>query len=156
MDTINRIVENGVETEPAYPKKPGIVVMRRVENLLFVSGHGPEDQITGKPIYQGRVGSDLTPEEGYRAAGECAVILLGALRDNLGDLNRVERIVKAFALVNCAEGFSDVDKVMDGFSDTVADVLEERGVHARTVVGTHNMPNGNIPVEIELIVAVRP
>jgi enamine deaminase RidA (YjgF/YER057c/UK114 family) len=130
--------------------------MRRVENLLFVSGHGPEDQITGKPIYQGRVGSDLTPEEGYRAAGECAVILLGALRDNLGDLNRVERIVKAFALVNCAEGFSDVDKVMDGFSDTVADVLEERGVHARTVVGTHNMPNGNIPVEIELIVAVRP
>jgi enamine deaminase RidA (YjgF/YER057c/UK114 family) len=156
LDTINRIVENGVETEPAYPKKPGIVVMRRVENLLFVSGHGPEDQITGKPIYQGRVGSDLTPEEGYRAAGECAVILLGALRDNLGDLNRVERIVKAFALVNCAEGFSDVDKVMDGFSDTVADVLEERGVHARTVVGTHNMPNGNIPVEIELIVAVRP
>lgn len=63
--------------------------------------------------------------------------------------------MKAFGLVNCGEGFTDVDKVMDGFSDTIADVLEERGYHARTVMGTRNLPNGNIPVEIEVIAAIR-
>lgn len=155
MDTINRIVENNVEIEPAYCKKRGIVLLRQTDNLIFVSGHGPEDQITGVPIYKGRIGDELTPEEGYLAARECAIIILGALKDTLGSLDRIERLVKATGLVNCGENFTDVNAVMDGFSDTMADVLEERGYHARTVMGTHNLPNGNIPVEIEVIVAVR-
>ena len=155
MDNINRIMENGREIEPAYLKKRGIILLRRVDDLIFLSGHGPEDQITGEPIFRGRIGSDLTPEEGYAAARECAIIILGALKDTLGSLDRIERMVKVFALVNCAEGFSDIEGVMDGFSDTVADVLEERGYHARTVMGTHNLPNNNIPVEVEIIVSVR-
>ncbi|MBQ5770020.1 MAG: RidA family protein, partial [Clostridia bacterium] len=61
--------------------------------------------------------------------------------------------VKVFALVNCAEGFNEIDKVMDGFSDTMVEVLEERGYHARTEMGTHNLP-GNIPCEVEIIVQV--
>ena len=154
MDSINRIIENGAEIEPAYLKKRGLVLLRRVGNLIFLSGHGPEDQITGEPIFRGRVGSDLTPEEGRAAARECAIIILGALKDTLGNLDRIERILKVFAFVNCAEGFHDVDGVMNGFSDTVADVLEERGYHARTVMGTHNLPNNNIPVEVEVIVCV--
>lgn len=156
MDSINRILANGVEVEPVYKKKRGIVLLRQVDDLLYISGHGPENQATGEALYRGRIGEDLTLEEGYAAARECAIIILGAIKDTLGSLDRVERIVKAFGLVNCGEGFTDVDKVFDGFSDTISDVLEERGYHARTVMGTRNLPNGNIPVEIEVIVAVRP
>lgn len=156
MDSINRILKNGIEAEPVYKKKRGIVLLRQVDDMLYISGHGPEDQITGKALYRGRIGEDLTLEEGYAAARECAIIILGAIKDTLGSLDRVERIVKAFGLVNCGEGFTDVDQVLDGFSDTIADVLEERGYHARTAMGTRNLPNGNIPVEIEVIVAVRP
>jgi len=153
MDSINRIIENGQEKEPVYKKKRGIVLLRQTDDLIFVSGHGPEDQITGKALFSGRVGEDLTPEEGYAAARECAIIM-GALKDTLGSLDKVKRIVKAFGLVNCGEGFTDVEKVFDGFSDTIADVLEERGYHTRTVMGTRNLPNHNIPVEIEVIVEV--
>lgn len=155
MDSINRIIVDGVQAEPSYRKKRGIVLLRQVDNLLYLSGHGPEDQITGEPIFRGRIGGDITPEEGYAAARECAIILLGALKDTLGNLDRVERIVKVFAFVNCAEGFHDVDGVMDGFSDTIADVLEERGYHARTAMGTRNLPANNIPVEVEIIVSIR-
>ena len=156
MDHINKIMEDGQEIEPVYRKKRGIVLLRQVDDMIYISGHGPEDQITGKALFQGRVGEDLTLEEGYAAARECAIIILGALKDTLGSLDRVERIVKAFGLVNCGEGFTEVDKVFDGFSDTIADVLEERGYHARTVMGTRNLPNGNIPGEIEVIAALRP
>lgn len=155
MDSINRIIENNVELEVTYKKKRGIVLLRRTDDLIFLSGHGPEDQITDEPLYKGRIGKDLTLEEGYQAARECAIIILGALKDYLGNLDRIERFVKVFGLVNCAEGFHDIDKVMDGFSDTIADVLEERGYHARTEMGTRNLPNQNIPVEIEVIVSVR-
>jgi len=155
MDTINRIFEDGVQIEPTYMKKRGIVLMRRVDNLIYISGHGPEHAITNEPLFRGRIGADLTPEEGYAAARECAIIILGALKDILGDLDKVERMVKVFAFVNCAEGFNDVDGVMDGFSDTIANALDERGYHARTVMGTRNLPNNNIPVEVEVIVSVR-
>ena len=154
MDSINRIIVDGVEIEPVYKKKRGIVLLRQVDDMVYVSGHGPEDQITGKPLFQGRIGKDLTLEEGYAAARECAIIILGALKDTFGSLDNI-RIIKAFGLVNCAEEFYDVEKVFDGFSDTIAEVLEERGYHARTVMGTHNLPNGNIPVGIEVIAEVR-
>ena len=154
MDSINRIIEDGQEKEPVYKKKRGIVLLRQTDDLIFVSGHGPEDQITGKALFSGRIGEDLTLEEGYAAARECAIIILGALKDTLGSLDKVKRIVKAFGLVNCAKGFTDVEKVFDGFSDTFADVLEERGYHTSTVMGTRNLPNHNIPVEIEVMVEV--
>lgn len=152
MDAINKIVRDGQVIEPEYKTKRGIVLLRKYNNLLYLSGHGPEDQATGKALFQGRIGEDLTPEEGYQAARECAIILLGAIKDTVGNLDKVKGIVKAFGLVNCAEGFNDIDYVMDGFSNTIADVLEERGYHARTAMGTRNLPNSNIPVEIEVIV----
>ena len=152
MDAINKIVRDGQVIEPEYKTTRGIVLLRKYNNLLYLSGHGPEDQATGKALFQGRIGEDLTPEEGYQAARECAIILLGAIKDTVGNLDKVKGIVKAFGLVNCAEGFNDIDYVMDGFSNTIADVLEERGYHARTAMGTRNLPNSNIPVEIEVIV----
>lgn len=154
MDTINKVFIDGVETEPTYAPKRGIILLRRVDDLLYISGHGPEDAITNEPIYAGRVGEERTLEEGYAAARECAVIILGAIQDVIGDLGKVKRLVKATGLVNCGEGFHDVDKVMDGFSDTMMAALDERGFHTRTVMGTRNLPNNNITVEIEVIVQV--
>ena len=155
MDTINKIMVNGQPAEPAYRKKRGIVLLRQENDLIYISGHGPEDQISGEPLFSGRIGEDLTPEQGYQAARECAIIILGALKDTLGTLDRVERFVKVFALVNCGEGFCEIDRVMDGFSDFIMEVFEERGYHARTAMGTHNLPNGNIPCEFEVIVRIR-
>jgi len=155
MDNINRVIENNTVIEPAYAKKKGLVLLRRAGDLIFMSGHGPEHPLTNEPLYKGRIGEELTFEQGYDAAKQCALIILGALRDSLGSLDRVERMVKVFAFVNCGRGFNDIEGVMDGFSDTVAAALEERGYHARTVMGTRNLPNQNIPVEVEVIVAVR-
>lgn len=154
MDSINKILVDNREVEPVYKKKRGIILLRRVDNLIFISGHGPEDEITGEPLYKGRIGKDLTLEEGYAAAKECAIIILGALKDTLETLDKVKKFVKVFALVNCAEGFYDVDSVMDGFSDTIVSVFGERGYHTRTVMGTSNLPNNNIPVEVEAIIEV--
>lgn len=156
MDRINKIIRDGIEEEPVYAKKRGIVLLRTVGDHIYISGHGPEDQITGVPKFRGRIGEELTPEQGYAAARECAVIILGALKNTLGSLDRIEQIVKVFALVNCADPFQDIEGVMNGFSDTITDVLEERGYHTRTIMGTHNLPNQNIPVEVEAIIKIRP
>lgn len=137
-----------------FLKRKALVAVRRVGDMLYTSGHGPEDQVTGKPIYTGRVGRDLTAQEGYLAARECGIILLGALHDYLGNLDRVKSIIKATALINVDNEFYDLDTVMDGFSDLMVLVLDERGYHTRTIMGTHNLPNDNIPVEIEMIVEI--
>lgn len=155
MDNINHFpAENGTEPVVQYKKRKPVVVLKQIGSLLYTSGHGPENQLTGEPIYAGRIGSDLMPEEGYVAARECGIILLGALRDYLGSLDRVKTIVKATALINVDGDFCDLDSVMDGFSDLMVEVLDERGYHARTAMGTHNMPNRNIPVEIEMIAEI--
>lgn len=93
----------------------------------------------------------MTLEEGYQAASECAKTLMRAIQQRFGTLDCIHHLVRATALVNCAQGFEAVDKVVDGFSDTCMEILQERGFHTRTIMGTRNMPNHNIPVEVELI-----
>ena len=155
MDSINRFPpENAGPELIRFPKRKALVAVRQVGRMVYTSGHGPEDQITGRPLYAGRIGKDLTPEEGALAARECGIILLGALRDKLGSLDRVSQLVKATALINVDNGFCDLDLVMDGFSDLMLEVFQERGYHARTLMGTHNLPNSNIPIEIELIAEI--
>lgn len=155
MDTINRFPPEGANPDSVrFSERKALVAVRRVGNMLFTSGHGPEDQITGKPIYAGRIGRELTPAQGYLAARECGIILLGALRNYMGSLDRVKSIVKATALINVEGDFCDLDGVMDGFSDLMVSVLDERGYHTRTIMGTHNLPNGNIPIEIEMIAEI--
>lgn len=135
-------------------KRRGVVVIRQWEDLLFISGHGPEHEITGEPFYTGHLGTELGVEDGQKAARICGEILLSALDEYLGNLDRIDYIVKAFALVSSASDFYEQEAVMDGFSDLMVKVLGDRGLHARSVMGTSNLPV-NIPVEIELIVKVK-
>ena len=148
---------NSTELEilSAAKKRRGNVVLRRAGELLFIGGHGPEDEVTGEPFYMGRLGAALTQEDGYKAARICGEILLSALQEYLGDLDRVEYLVKAFGLVSSAPDFYGQEQVMDGFSDLMVAVLGDRGLHARSAMGTSNLP-GNIPVEIELIAKIKP
>ena len=135
-------------------KRKGNVVLRQSGELLFIGGHGPEDEVTGEPFYTGRLGCELDVEDGYKAARICGEILLSAMQEYLGDLDRVDYLVKAFGLVSCAPDFYEQPAVMDGFSDLMVQVLGDRGLHARSAMGTSNLP-GNIPVEIELIEKIK-
>ncbi|MGH6689121.1 MAG: RidA family protein [Gammaproteobacteria bacterium] len=124
----------------------------RVGQLLFVAGHGPIRQ-DGK-MTTGKLGRDLTTEQGYQVAREVGLNLLATVRANLGSLDKVKRIVKVLGMVRSAEGFGDQPKVINGFSDLMVEVFGEAiGKHARSAVGMAELPVG-IPVEIEMIVEV--
>jgi enamine deaminase RidA (YjgF/YER057c/UK114 family) len=123
----------------------------RVGNLLFLSGKGPSNE---KGVYTtGKVGKDLTLEEGIAAARLTAINQLTVLKAELGDLNKVKRIVKVLGMVNCEADFKDHPKVINGFSDLMVQVFGEKGKHARSAVGMCSLPF-NMAVEIELVVEV--
>lgn len=120
-------------------------------NLLFISGHGPQKDI-GR-LSTGKVGSDLSIQEGYEAARNTALCLLSTIKNTIGDLDKVRRVVKLVGFVNCSEDFTDQPKVINGASDLFKEVFGEIGRHARAAVGMYQLPGG-IPVEIEVIVEV--
>ena len=140
-------------TLPAPPKPVAkYKTAMLVGTTLYVSGHGPI-KADGKLI-QGRVGSDLTLEEGKDAARVTGLAILATVRNTLGSLDKVKRLVKTFGMVNCTADFKDQPQVINGFSELMADVFgEDAGVGARSAVG-HNVLPGNIPVEIECIFEV--
>jgi enamine deaminase RidA (YjgF/YER057c/UK114 family) len=123
----------------------------RTGNLLFVSGHGPYND--GKTLLVGKLGKEVTIEEGYKTARNVAVNCLASIRENLGSLDKVKRVVKLLGMVNCTEDFREQPKVMNGASDLLVEVFGERGRHARSAVGMQALPN-QIPVEIEMILEV--
>ena len=124
----------------------------RTGNLVYLSGHGPT-KADGKDI-TGKVGKDLTAEQGIEAAKRTAISLLSTLKMELGgDLSRVKRIVKVNGWVNCTDAFKDQPKVMNGCSDLLVAVFGAKGKHARTSLGTNALPS-NIAIEIEMIVEV--
>jgi enamine deaminase RidA (YjgF/YER057c/UK114 family) len=124
----------------------------RVQNMLYVSGHGPL-KVDGKLI-QGRVGADLTPEQGKEAARVVGLAILSTVRNSLGSLDKVVRLVKTLGMVNCTEEFKDHPQVINGFSELMAEVFgDDAGVGARSAVGMGSLPS-NIPVEIECIFEV--
>jgi enamine deaminase RidA (YjgF/YER057c/UK114 family) len=121
----------------------------RVGNLLFLSGLGP-----GPSEPRGKVGKDLSIEQGYQAARATGLNLLAASRAALGSLDKVRRVVKVLGMVNSAPGFTDQPKVLNGFSDLMVEVFGETiGKHARSAVGMAELPF-NIPVEIKMILEV--
>jgi enamine deaminase RidA (YjgF/YER057c/UK114 family) len=126
---------------------------KRVGNLLYLSGKGPHGSDGGMP--KGKLGAGMSIEEGYRHARQVGLVLISAMRDALGgDLDRVEDIIKVLGMVNAAPDFENHPKVVNGCSDLFVEVFGERGRHARSAVGMSSLPGG-IPVEIEVIVAVR-
>jgi enamine deaminase RidA (YjgF/YER057c/UK114 family) len=125
----------------------------QVGHLLFVSGHGPL-RTDGKPSVKGKVGRELTVEQGYQVAREVGLSLLATVRASLGSLDRVKRVVKVLGMVNSADGFGDQPRVINGFSDLMVEVFgEDLGRHARSAVGMAELPMG-IPVEIEMVLEV--
>ncbi len=124
----------------------------QVGNLVFLSGHGPTRD--GKQAYQGKVGAERTTEEGYEAAKLVMLNCLASLKEAIGDLDRVERIVKLLGMVNCTEDFGDQPKVINGASDLQVELFGEKGRHARSAVGMQALPM-QITVEIEMIVQIK-
>ncbi|MGB6154202.1 MAG: RidA family protein [Pricia sp.] len=123
----------------------------RTGNLIFLAGKGPK-KADGNNI-TGKVGTDLTIEEGYAAAREAGINQLSVLKSELGNLNKVKRIVKVKGMVNAPTDFTDQPKVVNGFSDLMVEVFGERGKHARAAVGMGSLP-GNMAVEVEMVVEV--
>jgi enamine deaminase RidA (YjgF/YER057c/UK114 family) len=123
----------------------------RTDNILFLSGHGPRSG--DKPVMTGKVGKDLTLEQGYEAAKLTVLNCLSTIKHEIGDLNKIKRIVKLFGMVNCPDNFSEHPKVINGASDLLVELFGESGKHARSAVGMQSLPM-DIPVEIEMIVEV--
>lgn len=123
----------------------------RVGNLIFLAGHGPT-KADGTNI-TGKVGKDLSLEQAYMAANQTAVSILSTLKAEVGDFNKVKRVVKVLGMVNCTPDFTDHPKVINGFSDVIVSVFGEKGLHARSAVGMGSLPM-NIAVEVEMIVEV--
>ena len=121
----------------------------RSGNLLFLAGKGPT-QLDGTLI-TGKVGKDLTIEEGYQAARQTGIMQIAVLKSELGDLNKVKRIVKVLGMVNATPEFTDHSKVMNGYSDLMVEVFGDKGRHARSSVGMSSLPFG-IAVEVEMVV----
>ena len=146
-----RLTELGIDLPPAITPVANYVPAVKTGNLVFLSGHGPVKE--DGTLITGKVGADLTVEQGYETARRIAFGLLGTLKAEIGDLDGVKRIVKLLGFVNCTAEFADQPKVINGASDFMVEVFGEKGKHARSAVGTNALPF-NIAVEIEMIVEI--
>jgi enamine deaminase RidA (YjgF/YER057c/UK114 family) len=144
-----RLKDLGVELpEPAKPVG-NYVSSVRVGNLLYLAGQGPAP--TSKWRGKGKVGRELTTEEGYQAARDACLRVLATTREAIGSLNKVKRLVKTLGMVNADSEFKEQPKVINGCSDLMAEVFgETNGKGARSAIGVAGLPFGN-PVEIEII-----
>lgn len=151
MSAEARVTELGLELPEAPAPGGNYTPMVQVGDICYVSGHGPL-----KPdgqMLKGRVGSEVSEEDGYVAARQVGLAMLATLRANLGSLDRVKQVVKVLGMVNAAPDFETHPKVMNGFSDLMVEVFGDPGRAARSAIGMGSLP-GNISVEVEAIVQV--
>lgn len=151
-DVEERIKDLGIELVEPGPPVANYVNSVRTGNLVFMAGKGPRNP-DGSNL-TGKVGVDLTVDQGYEAARLTAIQQLSALKVEIGDLNKVVRIVKVLGMVNADSGFTEHPEVINGFSDLMVEVFGERGKHARAAVGMASLPR-NIACEVEMIVEVQ-
>ncbi len=152
MSVEQRLRELSIELPPPGKAAGNYVTGVRVGNLLFMSGCGPRGS-DGSAI-TGRLGDDLTTEQGYASARSVGLNMLTGIRAVLGSLDRVERVVKVLGMVNCTPEFTEMPKVINGFSDLFVELLgPERGRGARSAVGMAALP-GSIAVEVEMVLEV--
>ncbi len=150
MQIEQKLASLGIHLPPQTAPIGSFLPAVRTGNLLFVSGHaslGKDFALTGK------VGRDVTVEQAAQAARQVAIDLLGTAAGEIGNLDRVSRIVKLLGMVNSAENFTDHPKVINGASNLLIEVFEERGKHARSAIGVAGLP-ANASVEIEMILEI--
>ena len=145
----DRLQELGIELPEASPPVANYVNAVTTGKLVFLAGKGPK-QANGEYI-TGKVGADLSIEEGYEAAKIVGINQLAALKAEIGNLDRVKRIVKVLGMVNASPDFTNHPEVINGFSDFMVEIFGTKGKHARAAVGMGSLPR-NIAVEIEMIV----
>jgi enamine deaminase RidA (YjgF/YER057c/UK114 family) len=124
----------------------------QIDDLVFTSGQLPI--VTGQLKFKGKLGKEITKEQGYEAAKICALNALSAIKSVVGDLDRIEQVVKVVGFVASAEGFTEQPAVVNGASEFLKELLGENGAHARSAVGVAELPLG-AAVEIEMIVKVK-
>ena len=153
MKVEQRLAELGIELPPPPQPLGNYIGAVRVGDLVFLGG--VSNRVRGVLKYQGKLGRELTLEDGYDAARMCAINHLAILKDFLGDLDRIERLVKLVGHINCASGFNRLPAVLNGASDLFVEVFGDAGRHTRLALGASEL-NDDIPVETELIVQIRP
>ena len=153
MSAEARLKELGIVLPSLGTPVANYLPYRLAGNILYLAGQGPRDD-SGKQL-TGKLGKDISVEEGYRRARLVGLGLLAAMRDALGSLDRVDYIVKLLGMVNAVPDFNDSPKVINGCSDLFVEVFGDAGRHARSAVGNVMLPN-QISVEIEGILAVKP
>ena len=146
MTIEERLQELGIELPPVPEPAGNYVHAVRTGSLLYLAGKGPGG-------VSGKVGGDIPVEDAYRHARETGLVLIAVMRQELGSLDRVSRIVKVLGMVNAVPEFGEQPAVVNGCSDLFVEVFGEKGRHARSAVGMGSLPGG-IPVEIEVIVEV--
>jgi hypothetical protein len=150
MTADERLDKKAHELDIEYPGNlPALVSVRRVGNILFTSGSGCGT------FRQGLIGSELTFEDGYLACQHIALIQLGMVREYLGNLDKVDQILRVYGHLTVDDDFHDLDKVADGFTDVMGAVFGARGRAPRTILGSRNLPVGNTAAELELILSVK-
>ncbi|MCL4440839.1 MAG: RidA family protein [Firmicutes bacterium] len=147
-----KLKEMGI-TLPAVPKPlASYVPAVMADRCVYTSGQIP--LVDGELKFRGKVGGDLTEEQGYEAARICALNCLSVVREQIGSLDNIERIVKVTGFVNSAPGFANQPKVVNGASDLLGEVFGEAGRHARSAVGVSDLPI-HAAVEVEMIVKIK-
>lgn len=144
-----RLKELGITLPKAAKPVGSYVPGVKAGTLLFMSGHGPFDS-EGRATAQGKVGRNMSAEEANAIARQVALNMLGSVRELVGSLDRVKRVVKVLGMVNCVDGFTASPKVINGFSDCMVEIFGDAGRHARSAVGVAELPAG-IPVEVEAV-----
>jgi len=151
-DVEARLEQLGIQLIQGNPPTANYLKAVTSGNYVYLSGHGPDKPEGGQVI--GKLGADLKVEEGKEAARLVGISLLSSLKREIGDLNRVKRIVKVLGMVNATPDFERHSQVINGCSDLMVEVFGEAGKHARSSVGMSSLPSG-IPVEIEMIVELK-
>ena len=149
--------ENIKKLDLIIPEMPtpmaNYVPFKVADNTVYVSGQGPV--VDGKIIYSGKVGKEISEEEGIKAAELCCINIVSALKTSLnGDWDRLDTFLKLGAFVNCDENFTDQPKIINGASDLLVSIFGDRGRHARFAVGSNSLPF-NISVEIDAIIKIK-
>jgi len=148
-----RLNSLGFELPPLRPYAAAYVPAKRIGDLVYCSGHGPT--ANGKPVYQGRVGREITLEQAVKAAELTTLNCLATIKGVVGDLDCVAEVIKITGFVNSAEDFFSHSDVINGCSRLLVQIFGEKGgKHARTTIGTSNLVN-NLPIIIDMIVQVR-